>query len=95
MPWSEWKNEKRKVINIGYNQGQILHYFTESEGFIDTLVKRLIMSKITITFKISLYKLLKEYPLIKHSNLSMHYFEKVFLQICQISWHQLNNIVVN
>ena len=45
------------------NQRQILHHFKESEEFIDTLVKRLKMSKSTITFKTFLYKLLKTYPL--------------------------------
>ena len=40
------------------------------------------MSKGTITFKIILYKLLKTHPLLKHSNKSMHYFNK-----CQINGH--------
>ena len=45
------------------NQRQILHHFKESEEFIDSLVKRLKMSKSTITFKTFLYELLKTYPL--------------------------------
>ena len=53
------QSEKRKIINIAYKQGQILHQFKESEEFIDTLVKRLKISKSIITFKINLYKLLK------------------------------------
>ena len=53
------QNEKRKIINIAYNQGYILHKFKESDEFIDTQVKRFKMSKTTITFKINLYKLLK------------------------------------
>ena len=53
------QNEKRKITNIAYNQGQILHQFKESEESFDTLIKRLKMSKSTITFKINLCKQLK------------------------------------
>ena len=46
--------KKRKLINIAFNQRQILHQFKESEEFIDTLIKRLKMSKSTIMFEIFL-----------------------------------------
>ena len=66
------QNEKRKIINIAYNQRHILHKFKESNEFIDILVKKLKVSKSTITFKTGLYKLLKKLPLLKHSDKSMH-----------------------
>ena len=75
------QNEKNKIISIANKQRQILNQFKESEKFIDILVKRLKMSESTITFKINLYKLLKKYPLLKHSNKSMHYFKNFFRQI--------------
>ena len=53
------QNEKRKIINITYKQGRILHQLKEFEEFIDTLVKRLKISKSAISFKMNFYKLLK------------------------------------
>ena len=55
------ENQKRKIIKIVYSQRYILHTFKESDEFTDTLVKRLKVSKSTITFKINLYKLLKKF----------------------------------
>ena len=92
------QNEKSKIISIAYKQGQILNQFKESEKFINILVKRLKMSKSTITFKINLYKLLKKYPLLKHSNKSMHYFKSFFPQInliCRINGDQFENILMD
>ena len=91
------KKNKKTIIKIAYNQGYILHKLKESDEFIDSLVKRLKMSKNTITFKIKLYKLLKKFPLLKHSDRSMPYFTNFFRQIkliCQISGHQFKNILI-
>ena len=104
MLWRAWKNtkniyktKKRKIINISYNQGQIVYQFKESEEFIDTLVKRLKMSKSTITFKISLYKLLTKYSLLKkHSSKSMHSL-KTFFSRLSYPWRsgdQFENILL-
>ena len=49
------QNGKRKVINIAYKQGKILHHFEGSEEFIETIVKGLKLSKSTITFRFNLY----------------------------------------
>ena len=73
-----YKTKKEKIINTGQTQGQTLHQLKESEEFIGTLVKRLNISKITITFRINSYKLLKKYPLLKHFNNSMYYFKNFF-----------------
>ena len=45
------------MINIAYKQAKILHQFKESKEFIETMVKRLKMSKINMTFQINLYKI--------------------------------------
>ena len=73
--------KKRKIIDIAYKLERILLQFIETEEFIDTLVKRLKMSKCTVTFKINLYKLLKKHPLLNHSNKSMHCFKNFLRQI--------------
>ena len=78
------QNEKSKIISIAYKQGQILNQFKESKKFINILVKRLKMSKSTITFKINLYKLLKKYPLFPQINL-----------ICRINGDQFENILMD
>ena len=75
------QREKRKIINIADNQGYILHKIKELDEFIDTLVKRLKISKCTITFKINLNKLPKKFPLLKHSKKSIHYFKNLVWQI--------------
>lgn len=61
------QNEKRKALNIAYHQGYILHKFKESEEFINALIKTLKMSKGTMTFTISLHKLLRKITLLKQS----------------------------
>ena len=56
------------------------------------------MSKSTITFKINIYKLLKKYPLLKHSNKSLRYFKNLFRQIkliCRINGHQFKKILMD
>lgn len=54
--------KKQNVINLIYSQGYLLHKFKESKKLID-IVKELGISKSTISFKVSLYKLLKKFPL--------------------------------
>ena len=91
------QNEKRKIIDIAYHQEYILHQFKESEKFIDTLIKSMIMSKSTITFKINLCKLLKKFLLLKHSTKSLHYFKNFFYQIkliCRTNENQFKNILM-
>ena len=66
------------MINIAYKQAKILHQFKESKEFIETMVKRLKMSKINMTFQINLYKIIKNYPFSKHFNKSLYYFKHFF-----------------
>lgn len=54
-------SKKQNVINLTYSQGYLLHKFKESKKLID-IVKELGISKSTISFKVSLYKLLKKFP---------------------------------
>ena len=55
------ENEKQKIIDVAYSQGYTLHKVKESEELVKTatLLKRLKMSKSTITLKVNLYTLVK------------------------------------
>ena len=52
----------------------MLKKFKDKEGFIENVV----LSRSTIYFKIGLYKWLKEFPTLKNSSLSSHYFRNNF-----------------
>ena len=48
------------------------------------MVSRLGVSKLTIVFKIALFKLINNYPKVKNSSLSLHYFKKYLKTIREI-----------
>ena len=62
-----------KIINIVAKQGQLLQQFKELEEFSESVR----LSRSTIYFKISLFKFLLKYPLLKTSCLSSRYFENI------------------
>ena len=61
------------IINIVAKQGQLLQQFKELEEFFESVG----LSRSTIYFKISLFKFLLKYPLLKTSCLSSRYFENI------------------
>ena len=63
---------------LAYYQGQIFQKFREKERFISDMVLKFHVSKSTIVFKIALKKLIDDFPKIKDSSLSLHYFFKKF-----------------
>ena len=69
------KNKKSDIIWLAYYQGQIFQKFKEKEQIV-SMVLKFNVSKSTIIFKITLSKLIDEYPKIKDSSLSLHYFKK-------------------
>ena len=69
------KNKKSDIIWLAYYQGQIFKKFKEKERFV-SMVLKFNVSKSTIMFKIALSKLIDDYPKIKNSLLSPHYFKK-------------------
>ena len=77
------ENKKSSVIWLTYCQGQIFQKFKEKEWFV-SMVSRLGVSKLTIVFKIALFKLINNYPKVKNSSLSLHYFKKYLKTIRQI-----------
>ena len=77
------ENKKSNVIWLTYCQGQIFQKFKEKEWFV-SMVSRLGVSKLTIVFKIALFKLINNYPKVKNSSLSLHYFKKYLKTIREI-----------
>ena len=69
-------NKKSDIVWSAYDQGQIFQKFKEKERFISDMVSKFKVSKSTIVFKIALKKLIVDYPKIKDSSLSLHYFKK-------------------
>ena len=70
------QNKKNNIVWLAYYQGQIFQKFREKERFISDMVSKFKVSKSTIVFKIALKKLIDDYPKIKNSLLSLHYFKK-------------------
>ena len=70
------RNKKNDIVWLAYYQGQIFQKFREKERFISDMVSKFKVSKSTIVFKIALKKLIEDYPKIKNSSLSLHYFKK-------------------
>ena len=71
------KNKKSDIVRLAYYQGIIFRKFKEKERLVSVAFK-FNVSKSTITFKIALSKLIGDYPKMKKSSLSLHYFKKTF-----------------
>ena len=70
------KNKKSDIVGLAYYQGKIFQKFRSKERFVNDMVTKFKVSKLTTVFKIALYRLIDEYPRIKNSSLSLHYFIK-------------------
>ena len=70
------QNKKSDIVWLAYYQGQIFPKFREKEWFVSDMVSKFKVSKSTIVFKIALCRLIDDYPKIKDSSLSLHYFKK-------------------
>ena len=68
-------NKKSNIISLSYYQGQVFQKLRVKESFV-SMVLKLNVSKSTIVFKIALKKLIDDFPKIKDSSLSIHYFFK-------------------
>ena len=77
------KSQKSDIIWLAYHQGQIFWKFKEKEQLV-SVVLEFNVSKSTIVFKIALSKLIDNYPKIKNSSLSIHYFKKYLKAIREI-----------
>ena len=82
------KNKKSDIVWLAYYQGKIFQKFRSKERFVNDIVTKFKVSKLTIVFKIALSRLIDEYPKIKSSSLSLHYFKKhlkLIKEICKES----------
>ena len=70
------RNMKSDTVWLAYHQGKIFQKFRSKERFINGMVLKFKVSKSTIVFKIALSRLIDDYPKIKDSLLSIHYFKK-------------------
>ena len=72
------KNKKSDIVWLAYYQGQIFQKFKEKESFVSMFLK------LTIIFKIPLKNVIDDYPKIKDSSLTLHYFLKKMKLIKEI-----------
>ena len=90
------QNKKNDIVWLAYYQGQIFQKFREKERFINDMVSKVKVSKSTIGFKIALRKLIDNYPKIKKSSLSLHYFKrhlKLIKGVCKENASKLNKFL--
>ena len=67
------RNKKSDTVWLAYHQGKIFQKFRLKE-LVNDMVPKFKVSKSTIVFKIALSRLIENYPEIKDSSLSLHYF---------------------
>ena len=70
------RNKKSNMVWLAYYQGKIFHKFRSKERFVNDMVLKFKVRKSMIVFKIALTRLIDDYPKIKDSSLSLHYFLK-------------------
>ena len=68
------QNKKSDIMQLAYYQSQIFQKFREKEQFVRDMVSKFIVIKSTIVTKIAVKKLIDDFPKIKDSSLSLHYF---------------------
>ena len=74
------KRSKQKITNIVGKQGELLKRFKHEDEFSNCLG----LSRSNIYFKISLYKLLFKFPVLKNSTLTPSYFKSNFKLIKKV-----------
>ena len=70
------RNKKSDIVWLAYYQSKIFQKFRSKERFVNDMVLKFKVSKSMIVFKIALTRLIDDYPKIKDSSLSLHYFFK-------------------
>ena len=68
------KTGNKKTIRYEAKQRQMLKTFKEKERLIENVE----LSRSTVHFKIGVHKCLREFPALKNSSLSSHYFRNNF-----------------
>ena len=68
------KTKKKGIINVAFHQIQIFKRFKEKEKFAK-LVSELGIHKMTIIFKVNVFKLCKKYPKLLKSSIGLKLFK--------------------
>ena len=63
------KNKRNDIVWLAYYQGKIFQKFKSKEQFVNDMVTKFKVSKITIVLKIALSRLIDKYSKIKNSSL--------------------------
>ena len=90
------RNMKSDTVWLAYHQGKIFQKFRSKERFINDMVLKFKVSKSTIVFKIALSRLIDDYPKIKGSLLSIHYFKKhlkLIKEVCKENASEFKQII--
>ena len=74
------KTKKKGIINVAFHQGMVFKRFKEKEKFIK-FVSELETHKITIIFKIKVFKLCKEYSKLLKSSIGLGFFKSYYKDI--------------
>ena len=82
------KTQNKKPIEYIGKQGQLFKKFKDTENFFDNVNN----SKSTIYFKVSLYKFLKKYPLLKKSTTELIHFKSNFKAV-MVVWKENPNFL--
>ena len=67
------RNKKSDIVSLAYYQGKMFQKFRSKEQFVKDMVLKFKVNKSTMVLKISLSRLIEDYPKIKGS-LSLNYF---------------------
>ena len=82
--YKEVLHVKRKgIIVVAFYQGKIFKCFKEKEKF-QQMVRKLKIHKSTIVFKINVFKLIKKYPKLMKSSVTLTFLKNYFKDIKQI-----------
>ena len=75
--------KKKGIINIAFHQGKVFKTFKDKEKFI-SLVNKLGIHKITIIFKINVFKLIDKYPKLLKSSIGLGFLKNYYKDIEEI-----------
>ena len=84
----ENKKSMANIVWLTYYEDKIFQRFQPKVRFVNDMVTKFKVRKSTIVFKIALCKMIDEYPEIKNSSLSLHYFKKhlkLIKEVCKES----------
>ena len=71
-------NKKSDKVWSAYHQGKTFQKVRFKEWFVNNMVSKFKVSKSTTVFKIALRRFIDDYPVIKNSSISLHYFKKTW-----------------